>query len=46
VRDFILLVHPDKTFFMVPKRDVERNKLADLSAFLAARLPKKSTLPV
>ncbi|HTV73727.1 MAG TPA: YcxB family protein [Candidatus Acidoferrales bacterium] len=45
-RDFILLVHPDKTFFMVPKRDVECSRLNDLGAFLAARLPRKTSLPI
>jgi hypothetical protein len=45
-RDFILLVHPDKTFFMVPKRDLDHTCLDDLRTFLAARLPQKSSLPV
>jgi hypothetical protein len=44
-RDFYLLVHPDKTFFMVPKASVERNRLDDLAALLAAHLPRKDSLP-
>ena len=45
VRDFFLLVHPDKTFFMVPKRSVDRSRLDELAALLAARLPRKNSLP-
>lgn len=45
VREFILLVHPDKTFFVVPKRDVDGGRLEDLEQLLAERLPRKTSMP-